>query len=121
VAGKPKKGVSGPTANNNARGLIKCFRCGRTGHHIAKCKAKVVFSGEDAEDNKDITQYTRTKGGEGDKGGLSESGSVLREEGREGSYDDDPLHSSKSILPLASKPTWILPCLDELRERECTL
>jgi hypothetical protein len=118
AADKSKKGVSGPTVNNNACSLIKYFRCGRTSHCIVECKVKVVFSSEDAKDNKDITQYACTKSGEGDKGELSESGSVLRGKGREGSYDDDPLHSSKSILPLASKPTLILPYSDGLRERE---
>jgi hypothetical protein len=67
-------------------------------HHIANCKAKVVFSSEKAK-NKNIKEYPsiRKKG----KDGSSESRSVLREE--EWERCDNSLHSLESILFPTSK------------------
>jgi hypothetical protein len=55
---RPRR-ISGQESNcTAAKGLIKCFCCGKVGHHITKCKARVVFEGKEVVvDNKDIKQY----------------------------------------------------------------
>jgi hypothetical protein len=79
---------------------MKCFHYGHTDHCIINCKAKIVFSSEEAE-NKDIKEYLNVR--KEDKGGSSESGDMLREEKQKSSYSNDSLHSLESILLPASK------------------
>jgi hypothetical protein len=72
---KPKKKRTTTTSNyDDGKKIIRCFHYECTNHHIANCKAKIVFSGKEAK-NKDIKGVRRK-----DESGPSESGSVLREE-----------------------------------------
>jgi Zinc knuckle len=80
AGGKPRK-VSSSSIPNTLRGLLKCFRCGREGHHVTECKAKIVFTAEEfkSEANKNDSSYFNVYGGKGVVDGLSEIGSVLQE------------------------------------------
>jgi Zinc knuckle len=106
AGGKPRK-VSSSNIPNTSHRPLKCFHCGRKGHRVADCKAKIVFSAEESEleSNKKNLSYFNVYGGKGVVGGLSEIRSVLREEGQRGSHGDDLLSSLKSILLPVSKPT----------------
>jgi hypothetical protein len=117
AGGKLRK-VSSSNTPNTSRGPLKCFCCGREDHRVAECKTKIVFSAEESESesNKKDSSYLNVYEGEGVVGGLSEIGSVLREEGWRGSHGDNLLSSLKSILPLASKPT-ISPSQSHQHER----
>jgi hypothetical protein len=83
-------------------------------HGIANCKAKVVFSSEEAK-NKDIKEYLGVR--RESKSRSSKSESMLRKGERESSYNDDSLHSSLSILPPASKPKLTLKHIEERRNK----
>jgi hypothetical protein len=73
--GKPRKeGTITTPSYDDEKKIIKYFRCGHMDHHITNCKAKVVFSSEEAE-NKDIKEYSSVR--EEGKDGPSESRSVL--------------------------------------------
>jgi hypothetical protein len=58
AAGKPKR-----ESTYTPKGQGKCFRCGKPGHRIADCKARVVFSGEEVSENKQKSDYMKVQGG----------------------------------------------------------
>jgi hypothetical protein len=62
---------------SNRKKIIRYFHCGCTDHCITNCKAKIVFSGEEAE-NKDIKEYLGVR--RESKGRLSKNKSILQEE-----------------------------------------
>jgi Zinc knuckle len=78
VTGRLRK-VSSSNILNTLYSLLKCFRCGRKGHRVANCKAKVVFSAEESmsESNKNDLLYFKVYGEKGVVGGLSKIKDVL--------------------------------------------
>jgi hypothetical protein len=105
AGGKLRK-VSLSNTPNTLYRLLKCFHCGREGHCVTDCKAKIVFSAEEfeSESNKKNSSYFNIYREEGVVGGLSEIRGMLREEGRRGSHGDDLLSSLKSILLQSLNP-----------------
>jgi Zinc knuckle len=78
-ANKRLRKVSLSNNPNTSSDSLKCFRCGKKGHHITDCKAKVVFSAEESrlETNKNNSSYFKVYRGEGVMGGLSEIEGML--------------------------------------------
>jgi hypothetical protein len=66
AGGKPRK-VSSSSTPNISHGPLKCFHCGREGHHVTECKAKIVFTAEESESetNKNDSSYVNVYGEKG--------------------------------------------------------
>jgi hypothetical protein len=88
----------------------KCFRCGHEGHCIKDCRTHVVFSSKEAEDNKDMKQYSSACKSillpaskslphrkQPPESGSSKKAGVLPEVGREGSHNYDPLTTPQRV------------------------